>query len=91
MTIDATTLIGACILTASSNYIASPIVESEMQVLQTLMLILMSMGAFEDWIWIVPLTIPLFLSFIGIELFNSASFVNVPEHCRRPPQKISRS
>lgn len=48
VTIDATTLTCAYMLAAWPNYIASPIVESEALVLRTTMLILMSMGAFED-------------------------------------------
>jgi TRAP-type mannitol/chloroaromatic compound transport system permease large subunit len=64
VTIGAAALAGAYTLAGGPNYIANLIVGSEMPtmvVLLTMMLILLFMGAFMDWVGIVLLIIPVFL------------------------------
>ena len=60
-------LSGAYTLAGGPNYIAGLIVGSEMPtmlVLLTMMLILLFMGAFMDWVGIVLLIIPVFLPIV---------------------------
>ena len=67
VTIGAATLAGAYTLAGGPNYIANLIVGSEMPtmlVLLTMMLILLFMGAFMDWVGIVLLIIPVFLPIV---------------------------
>lgn len=67
VTIGAAALSGAYTLAGGPNYIAGLIVGSEMPtmlVLLTMMLILLFMGAFMDWVGIVLLIIPVFLPIV---------------------------
>ena len=67
VTIGAAALSGAYTLAGGPNYIAALIVGSEMPtmlVLLTMMLILLFMGAFMDWVGIVLLIIPVFLPIV---------------------------
>lgn len=67
VTIGAAALAGAYTLAGGPNYIANLIVGSEMPtmlVLLTMMLILLFMGAFMDWVGIVLLIIPVFLPIV---------------------------
>jgi TRAP-type mannitol/chloroaromatic compound transport system permease large subunit len=67
VTIVAAALAGAYTLAGGPNYIANLIVGSEMDtmlVLLTMMLILLFMGAFMDWVGIVLLIIPVFLPIV---------------------------
>ena len=67
VTIGAAALAGAYTLAGGPNYIANLIVGSElptMAVLLTMMLILLFMGAFMDWVGIVLLIIPVFLPIV---------------------------
>ncbi len=67
VTVGAATLAGAYTLAGGPVYIANLIVGSEMPtmaVLLTMMLILLFMGAFMDWVGIVLLIIPVFLPIV---------------------------
>ena len=67
VTIGAAALAGAYTLAGGPNYIANLIVGSDMPtmlVLLTMMLILLFMGAFMDWVGIVLLIIPVFLPIV---------------------------
>ncbi|MBY8976941.1 TRAP transporter large permease subunit [Rhodobacteraceae bacterium NNCM2] len=67
VTVGAAALSGAYTLAGGPNYIAGLIVGSEMPtmlVLLTMMLILLFMGAFMDWVGIVLLIIPVFLPIV---------------------------
>ncbi|MEY1556386.1 TRAP transporter large permease subunit [Yoonia sp. R2331] len=67
VTIGAAALAGAYTLAGGPNYIANLIVGSEMPtmlVILTMMLILLFMGAFMDWVGIVLLIIPVFLPIV---------------------------
>ncbi len=67
VTIGAAALAGAYTLVGGPNYIANLIVGAEMPtmlVLLTMMLILLFMGAFMDWVGIVLLIIPVFLPIV---------------------------
>jgi TRAP-type mannitol/chloroaromatic compound transport system permease large subunit len=67
VTIGAAALAGAYTLAGGPNYIANMIVGSEMPtmfVILTMMLILLFMGAFMDWVGIVLLIIPVFLPIV---------------------------
>ena len=67
VTIGAAALAGAYTLAGGPSYIAELIVGAEMPtmlVLLTMMLILLFMGAFMDWVGIVLLIIPVFLPIV---------------------------
>ena len=67
VTIGAAALAGAYTLAGGPNYIANLIVGADMPtylVLLTMMLILLFMGAFMDWVGIVLLIIPVFLPIV---------------------------
>ncbi len=67
VTVGAAALSGAYTLAGGPSYIASLIVGAEMPtflVLLTMMLILLFMGAFMDWVGIVLLIIPVFLPIV---------------------------
>ncbi|MEM7695669.1 MAG: TRAP transporter large permease subunit [Pseudomonadota bacterium] len=67
VTIGAAALAGAYTLAGGPNYIANLIVGSDMPtmvVLLTMMVILLFMGAFMDWVGIVLLIIPVFLPIV---------------------------
>ena len=67
VTIGAAALAGAYTLSGGPRYIADMIVGSEMPtmvILLTMMLILLFMGAFMDWVGIVLLIIPVFLPIV---------------------------
>ncbi len=67
VTVGAAALAGAYTLAGGPNYIANLIVGSEMPtmlVLLVMMLILLFMGAFMDWVGIVLLIIPVFLPIV---------------------------
>ena len=67
VTVGAATLSGAYTLAGGPTYIADLIVGAEMPtilVLLTMMLILLFMGAFMDWVGIVLLIIPVFLPIV---------------------------
>ena len=67
VTVGAAALSGAYTLAGGPNYIAELIVGAEMPtilVLLTMMLILLFMGAFMDWVGIVLLIIPVFLPIV---------------------------
>ena len=67
VTVGAAALAGAYTLAGGPTYIANVIVGSEMPtmlVLLTMMLILLFMGAFMDWVGIVLLIIPVFLPIV---------------------------
>ena len=67
VTVGAAALAGAYTLAGGPNYIANLIVGSEMPtmlVLLTMMVILLFMGAFMDWVGIVLLIIPVFLPIV---------------------------
>ncbi|MEM6934102.1 MAG: TRAP transporter large permease subunit [Pseudomonadota bacterium] len=67
VTVGAAALSGAYTLAGGPNYIAGLIVGSEMPtmlVLITMMVILLFMGAFMDWVGIVLLIIPVFLPIV---------------------------
>ncbi len=67
VTIGAAALAGAYTLAGGPTYIANLIVGSEMptmMVILTMMLILLFMGAFMDWVGIVLLIIPVFLPIV---------------------------
>ncbi len=67
VTIGAATLAGAYTIAGGPQYVADLIVGSEMPtmaVILTMMLILLFMGAFMDWVGIVLLIIPVFLPII---------------------------
>ena len=67
VTIGAAALAGAYTLAGGSTYIAQLIVGAEMPtmlVILTMMLILLFMGAFMDWVGIVLLIIPVFLPIV---------------------------
>ena len=67
VTIGAATLAGAYTIAGGPQYVADMIVGSDlptMGILLTMMLILLFMGAFMDWVGIVLLIIPVFLPII---------------------------
>ena len=68
VTVGAAALSGAYTLAGGPNYIAQLIVGSEMPTMLvrlTMMVILLFMGAFMDWVGIVLLIIPVFLPVIN--------------------------
>jgi TRAP-type mannitol/chloroaromatic compound transport system permease large subunit len=87
VTIGAATLAGAYTLAGGPNYIANLIVGSEMPtmfVLLTMMLILLFMGAFMDWVGIVLLIIPVFLPIVRKLPIEEIGFIGQLE-----PQHVS--
>lgn len=87
VTIGAASLAGAYTLAGGPNYIANLIVGSEMPtmlVLLTMMLILLFMGAFMDWVGIVLLIIPVFLPIVKRLPIEEIGFIGQLE-----PQYIS--
>ncbi|SFR52748.1 TRAP transporter, DctM subunit [Yoonia tamlensis] len=87
VTIGAAALAGAYTLAGGPNYIANLIVGSEMPtmlVLLTMMLILLFMGAFMDWVGIVLLIIPVFLPIVKRLPIEEIGFIGQLE-----PQHIS--
>lgn len=87
VTVGAASLAGAYTLAGGPNYIANLIVGSEMPtmlVLLTMMLILLFMGAFMDWVGIVLLIIPVFLPIVKRLPIEEIGFIGQLE-----PQYIS--
>lgn len=87
VTIGAAALAGAYTLAGGPNYIANLIVGSEMPtmlVLLTMMLILLFMGAFMDWVGIVLLIIPVFLPIVRKLPIEEIGFIGQLE-----PQHVS--
>ena len=87
VTIGAAALAGAYTLAGGPSYIANLIVGSEMPtmlVLLTMMLILLFMGAFMDWVGIVLLIIPVFLPIVKRLPIEEIGFIGQLE-----PQYIS--
>jgi len=87
VTIGAAALAGAYTLAGGPNYIANLIVGSEMPtmaVLLTMMLILLFMGAFMDWVGIVLLIIPVFLPIVKRLPIEEIGFIGQLE-----PQHVS--
>ena len=85
VTIGAATLAGAYTLAGGPSYIANVIVDSElptMIVLLTMMVILLFMGAFMDWVGIVLLIIPVFLPIVRKLPIEELGFVGQldPQH-----------
>ena len=85
VTIGAAALAGAYTLAGGPNYIANLIVGSEMPtmvVLLTMMLILLFMGAFMDWVGIVLLIIPVFLPIVRRLPIEEIGFIGQlePQH-----------
>ena len=85
VTIGAAALAGAYTLAGGPNYIANLIVGSEMPtmlVLLTMMLILLFMGAFMDWVGIVLLIIPVFLPIVKRLPIEEIGFIGQldPQH-----------
>ena len=85
VTIGAAALAGAYTLAGGPNYIANLIVGSEMPtmvVLLTMMLILLFMGAFMDWVGIVLLIIPVFLPIVKKLPIEEIGFIGQlePQH-----------
>ena len=87
VTVGAASLAGAYTLAGGPNYIANLIVGSEMPtmlVLLTMMVILLFMGAFMDWVGIVLLIIPVFLPIVKRLPIEEIGFIGQLE-----PQYIS--
>ncbi|MEM6615820.1 MAG: TRAP transporter large permease subunit [Pseudomonadota bacterium] len=85
VTIGAAALAGAYTLAGGPAYIASLIVGAEMPtmlVLLTMMLILLFMGAFMDWVGIVLLIIPVFLPIVRALPIEEIGFLGQlePQH-----------
>ena len=85
VTVGAAALAGAYTLSGGPNYIANLIVGSEMPtmlVLLTMMLILLFMGAFMDWVGIVLLIIPVFLPIVQRLPIGEIGFIGElsPQH-----------
>ena len=85
VTIGAAALSGAYTLAGGPNYIANLIVGAEMPtmfVLLTMMLILLFMGAFMDWVGIVLLIIPVFLPIVKKLPIEEIGFIGElsPQH-----------
>lgn len=85
VTVGAAALAGAYTLAGGPNYIANLIVGSEMPtmlVLLTMMLILLFMGAFMDWVGIVLLIIPVFLPIVQRLPIEEIGFIGQlsPQH-----------
>ncbi|MEM1160782.1 MAG: TRAP transporter large permease subunit [Pseudomonadota bacterium] len=82
VTVGAAALSGAYTLAGGPNYIAQLIVGSEMPtmlVLLTMMLILLFMGAFMDWVGIVLLIIPVFLPIVRKLPIEEIGFIGTLE------------
>ena len=87
VTIGAAALAGAYTLVGGPKYIAELIVGSDMPtmlVLLTMMLILLFMGAFMDWVGIVLLIIPVFLPIVKALPIEEIGFIGQLE-----PQYVS--
>ena len=85
VTIGAAALAGAYTLAGGPSYIAELIVGADMQtmlVLLTMMLILLFMGAFMDWVGIVLLIIPVFLPIVKRLPIEEIGFIGQlePQH-----------
>ncbi len=85
VTVGAAALSGAYTLAGGPNYIAELIVGAEMPtmvVLLTMMLILLFMGAFMDWVGIVLLIIPVFLPIVQRLPIEEIGFIGqlAPHH-----------
>ncbi|WP_319533649.1 TRAP transporter large permease subunit [uncultured Cohaesibacter sp.] len=85
VTIGAAALAGAYTLSGGPRYIADLIVGSEMPtmvILLTMMVILLFMGAFMDWVGIVLLIIPVFLPIIQRVPIEEIGFIGQlsPQH-----------
>lgn len=85
VTIGAAALSGAYTLAGGPRYIADLIVGAEMpamMVLLTMMLILLFMGAFMDWVGIVLLIIPVFLPIVRALPIEEIGFIGQlePQH-----------
>ena len=85
VTIGAAALAGAYTLAGGPNYIANLIAGSElptMAVLLIMMLILLFMGAFMDWVGIVLLIIPVFLPIVRRLPLDEIGFIGelAPQH-----------
>ena len=85
VTVGAAALAGAYTLAGGPNYIAELIVGAEMPtmlVLLTMMLILLFMGAFMDWVGIVLLIIPVFLPIVQRLPIEEIGFIGQlsPQH-----------
>ncbi|MEM6665416.1 MAG: TRAP transporter large permease subunit, partial [Pseudomonadota bacterium] len=85
VTVGAAALSGAYTLAGGPNYIAGLIVGAEMPtmaVLLTMMLILLFMGAFMDWVGIVLLIIPVFLPIVQRLPIEEIGFIGQlsPQH-----------
>ncbi len=82
VTVGAASLAGAYTLAGGPNYIAQLIVGAEMPtmlVLLTMMLILLFMGAFMDWVGIVLLIIPVFLPIVKKLPIEEIGFIGTLE------------
>ncbi|MDH3668967.1 MAG: TRAP transporter large permease subunit [Paracoccaceae bacterium] len=82
VTVGAAALSGAYTLAGGPRYIADLIVGAEMPtmlVLLTMMLILLFMGAFMDWVGIVLLIIPVFLPIVQRMPLEEIGFIGVLE------------
>ena len=78
VTVGAAALSGAYTLAGGPSYIAQLIVGAEMStflVLLTMMLILLFMGAFMDWVGIVLLIIPVFLPIVKAMPIEEIGFI----------------
>ena len=87
VTVGAAALSGAYTLAGGPSYIAELIVGAEMPtmlVLLTMMLILLFMGAFMDWVGIVLLIIPVFLPIVQRLPIEEIGFIGqlAPQHRR---------
>jgi len=85
VTIGAATLSGAYTLAGGPTYIAELIVGADMPaflVILTMMLILLFMGAFMDWVGIVLLIIPVFLPIVHALPVEDIGFIGqlAPQH-----------
>ena len=85
VTVGAATLSGAYTLAGGPSYIAGLIVGAEMPtflVILTMMLILLFMGAFMDWVGIVLLIIPVFLPIVRALPIEEIGFIGqlAPHH-----------
>ena len=85
VTIGAATLAGAYTLAGGPTYIAQLILGAEMPsmlVILTMMLILLFMGAFMDWVGIVLLIIPVFLPIVKSLPIDEIGFIGQlsPQH-----------
>ncbi|WP_422383655.1 TRAP transporter large permease [Roseibium album] len=85
VTIGAATLAGAYTLAGGPTYIAQLIIGADMPsmlVILTMMLILLFMGAFMDWVGIVLLIIPVFLPIVKRLPIDEIGFIGTlsPQH-----------